>query len=276
MTRGWLPRLGARAAASTAFAVAVFGAVLPAPLPAQEPMEPPAAQRPRSPWSTGEFLEYTLKFGVISAGSGRMQVLGRDTVRGRATWHMKFDFSGGMAFFRVNDSFDSWIDAETHNTLRFEQRISEPGYKRTRVYEIFPDRGVFRLNDEPEKPSVPNPLDDAAFFYFIRTIPLVVGESYQFNRYFDPKSNPVTIRVLRKERVDVPAGKFDAIVIQPMIKTNGIFSEGGHAELWLSDDDRRILLQMKSKLPFGSINLYLRKVVLPPLAPADSVPPNRP
>lgn len=224
----------------------------------------PAPPARHTPWATGEFLEYTLKFGVLTAGSGRMQVLGRDTVRGRDTWKLKFDFSGGIPFFRVQDSFESWVDVETHNSLRFVQRISEPAYKRTRVYEIYPERSVFKLGDEPEKPSVPNPLDDAAFFYFIRTIELEVGKSYDFHRYFDPKSNPVTIRVLRREQISVPAGTFDAIVIQPMIKTNGIFSEGGHAELWLTDDARRILVQMKSKLPFGSLNLYLRKIVLPP------------
>lgn len=199
-----------------------------------------------------------------------MQVVGRDSVRGRPAWHLKFDFSGGFLMLRVNDTFDSWIDAETGHSLRFEQRLNELGTKRTRLYEIFPDRSTFSLNSEAEKPSVPDPLDDAAFFFFIRTIPLEVGKSYDFNRYFDPKANPVTIRVLRRDTVEVPAGRFAAIVIQPMIKTGGIFSEGGHAELWLSDDERRMLLQMKSKLKFGSLNLYLRKFTLPPLAPGDS------
>jgi len=221
------------------------------------------------PWAPGEFLEYTLKFGVISAGSGRMQVVGRDTLRGRDVWRLKFDFSGGVALLRVNDVFESWVDAASLHSLQFVQRISEPGYKRLRTYRIDPDRGVFQLDAQEERPSVAEPLDDAAFFFFIRTIPLEVGKSYDFHRYFDPKANPVTIRVLRRERVQVPAGTFDAIVIQPMIKTNGIFSEGGHAELWLTDDPRRMLVQMKSKLKFGSLNLYLRKYVLPPLTPGD-------
>ena len=66
------------------------------------------------------------------------------------------------------------------------------------------------------------------------------------------------IRVLRRERVSVPAGEFNAIVVQPVIKSKGIFSENGHAEVWLSDDRNRIMLQMKSGLSFGSINLYLK------------------
>ena len=73
-----------------------------------------------------------------------------------------------------------------------------------------------------------------------------------------PDRNPVKITVLRRERIKVPAGTFDAIVIRPSIKTKGIFSENGHAEIWLSDDERHIMLQLKSKLSFGSLNLYLK------------------
>ena len=232
----------------------------------------PSATAPGAvvPWAAGEYLEYSVKFGAFPAGSGRMQVIGRDTLRGRQAWRFRFDFSGGLPLLRVNDVYDSWLDVETHNTLRFEQRLAELSSRRTRLYQIFPERARYRLNNEDERESVPDPLDDASFFFFIRTIPLEVGKSYDFNRYFDPRANPVTIRVLRRDTVDVPAGTFPAIVIQPMIKTNGIFSEGGHAELWLSDDDRHMLLQMRTKLSFGSLNLYLRKFTLPPLGPADT------
>lgn len=244
-----------------------------------------AQERPHTsavPWAAGEYLEYSLKLGVFTAGSGRMQVVGRDTARGRPAWRFRFEFSGGIPFFRVDDSYDSWLDAETLHSLRFEQRLNELGKRRHRVYEIFPERAIYQRFSPPksvpeeERTSVLEPLDDASFFFFIRTIPLEVGKSYDFNRYFDDRANPVTIRVLRRDTVEVPAGTFPAIVIQPMIKTNGIFSEGGHAELWLSDDERRILLQMKSKVPLiGSLNLYLRKLTLPPLSPGDSSRPKR-
>ena len=61
----------------------------------------------------------------------------------------------------------------------------------------------------------------------------------------------------------MPAGTFNAIVVQPIIKTRGIFSEKGQAEVWLSDDSSRMLLQVKSKLSFGSLNLYLKSYTPP-------------
>jgi hypothetical protein len=71
------------------------------------------------------------------------------------------------------------------------------------------------------------------------------------------------IRVVRRERIVVPAGTFNAIVVQPEITTSGIFSKDGRAEVWFTDDSSRVLLQLKSKLSFGSINLYLTKIERP-------------
>jgi hypothetical protein len=213
----------------------------------------------RVPYGVGERLEYDVKFGKIKVGSGTMEVAGVENVRGRETWHTVFTVKGGTFFYRVNDRYESWIDRRTGNSLRFSQDLSEGRRDVERDFEIMPEQAVYIEGaGSKTQPSVRNPLDDGSFLYFLRTIPLAVGETYTFNRYFRPDRNPVTIKVLRRERIHVPAGEFDAIVVQPIIKTKGIFSENGHAEVWLSDDDNRIMLQMKSGLSFGSLNLYLK------------------
>ncbi|MEP6621294.1 MAG: DUF3108 domain-containing protein [bacterium] len=211
------------------------------------------------PYGVGERLEYDVRFGKLHVGSGSMEVAGIQDVRGHETWHTVFQVHGGVRFvYNVDDTFESWIDRTTGNSLRFRKDQNEGRRDVERIYNLFPDRGVYTEDrDSTAVPSVKNPLDDGAFLYFIRTLPLVVGQTYSFDRYFKPDRNPVTIKVVRKERIKVPAGEFDAIVVQPIIKTPGIFSENGRAEVWLSDDQNRIMLQMKSGLSFGSINLYL-------------------
>ena len=200
------------------------------------------------PFGVGERLEYDVKFGKLRVGSGSMEVAGVQEVRGRSTWHTIFQVRGGTFFYRVNDQYESWIDRHTGNSLRFRQDLNEGRRDVERAFEIFPERGVFQVGGEDTtQASVRNPLDDGSFLYFLRTIPLAVGETYTFERYFRPDRNPVTIKVLRKERIEVPAGEFNAIV-----------SENGRAEIWLSDDENRIMLQMKSGLSFGSLNLYLK------------------
>ena len=238
-TRAWSQGLGA------------FPASLPAPQP-----------RMAVPFDTGEKLTFDVRFGAIKVGTGRMEVIGMQDVRGREAWHTRFTVKGGIPFYKVNDRMESWIDTRTFESLQFLQDLQEGRRDKERFYEIYPDLGTYSEQGEVDHaPSVADPLDDAAFLYFVRTIPLEVGQTYEFNRYFRPDRNPVQIRVLRKETIKVPAGSYQTIVIQPIIKSKGIFSEKGHAEMWLTDDSRRLLVQMKSDLSIGSLNLYLRGYV---------------
>jgi hypothetical protein len=220
------------------------------------------SRRAKVPFGVGERMEFEVRFGRLKVGNAHMEVVALESLRGRTAWHTAFWVQGGNFLYRVNDVYESWIDAESLSSLRFVQELEEGGKNTTRKFEIYPERAVFiqtNKKDPKEEKSVPNPLDDGSFLYFIRTIPLEVGQTYDFDRYFRPDRNPVRIKVLRKERITVPAGKFNAIVIQPVIKTKGIFSENGHAEIWLSDDDRHIILQLKSRLSFGSLNLFLKR-----------------
>jgi hypothetical protein len=107
---------------------------------------------------------------------------------------------------------------------------------------------------------VAHPLDEGSLLYFIRTIPLTVGTDTNINDYFVPDRNPVELHVTGRERISVPAGTCNAIVIRPVIHTGGLFGQGGQAQVWLSDDSNHIMLQMKSRLPIpgGQLNLYLR------------------
>jgi len=237
-------------------------ALLLAAVPEAFAQTAPSAGRAKVPFSVGERMEYEVRFGRLKVGNAHMEVVALEQMRGRTVWHTAFWVQGGNFMYRVNDVYESWIDAETLSSLKFVQELNEGGKNTERRFEIFPERAAFiqtNKRDAKEEKSVSNPLDDGSFLYFIRTIPLVVGETYDFNRYFRPDRNPVRIKVLRKEKIRVPAGSFDAIVIQPVIKTKGIFSENGHAEIWLSDDDRHVMLQLKSRLSFGSLNLYLKR-----------------
>ena len=210
------------------------------------------------PFAIGERATYEVHFGKLKVGTGTMEVLGVEDIRGRPSWHTRFRIRGGIPFYRVDDVLESWIDREHFHSLRFVQDLEEGGKVRERRFEIFPDRQVFREGDGEEEKSVASPLDDGSFIYFVRTIALEEGQTYEFDRYFRPDRNPVKVRVLGRETIRVPAGTFKTIVIQPVIKAKGIFSEQGEARIWLSDDSQRIMVQMKTKTKIGSLNLYLK------------------
>jgi uncharacterized protein DUF3108 len=240
-------------------ALAVAAAVVVAP--ARASAQSDSIPRPKS-LTVGERLEYEVKFGPIKVGRASMEVMGVENVRGRPAWHTRFQVTGGTLFFHVNDILESWIDVETFSSLRFRQQLSEGSRDRLYEYEIFPEKATFIQKGKPERPSVPRPLDDGSFLYFLRTVSLEVGVSYEFPRYFIPDRNPVRLEVLKRDSIEVPAGRFDALLIQPVIKAKGVFSEDGHAEVWISNDSEHLLLQMTSHLKIGSINLYLKSRTL--------------
>jgi len=191
-------------------------------------------------------------------GSGSLSISGPDTLRGREVMKLRYEIKGGIPLFRVHDVMESWFDPGAMSSLRFTQDLNEGPKHYSRHFDFFPDELIALERGKARAPTVSAPLDDASFIFFVRTLPLEVGQTLSIDRYFRPNANPVTIQVLRKETITVPAGTFNTVVVKPTIRTSGIFSDGGQAELWFSDDAAHTLIQMKAKLSFGSLSLYLR------------------
>ena len=251
---------------TTGIAVAVLIALMP-PAAAQsvagvpvaaEAADPPVA---RVPFGPGERLGYKVKLGIFgTVGEGSMEMVGVDTIHGHPTYHLRFDLEGKVLFAEVDDRLQSWLDVSRLVARRFEQNQKEVNFKRHRVFDFFPEeRRYVRLDREGEgELATDEPLDDVSFLYFVRTLPLEVGKTYTFERYYKQDGNPVTLQVLRKETVTVPAGTFETIVVRPIIKTDGLFGEGGEAEVYFTDDEQRLLVMMKSKVPvIGNLSLHL-------------------
>jgi hypothetical protein len=224
-------------------------------LPAQ------AGAPPREkPFGVGERAQYQVRLGAVSVGSGAIEVLGLQTISGRPTYHARMTLSGGVPLARVNDRFESWIDTVGLYSRRFHQNQHEVRYRRNRTYDFNPEERTWR-RDNGETGALPTdrPLDDLSFLFYARTLPLEVGATYTLRQYFKESGNPVTLRVLRRDTVRVPAGTFRTIVVRPVIRSRGLFGEDGQAEVHFSDDDRRILVLIRSRVSrIGSLSLYLR------------------
>lgn len=221
----------------------------------------PEGRRPT--FADGEQFQYSATYGGrirVPAGGAEMRLVGRDTVRGRVVWKAMFIVDGGIPGARFHDTTASWFDSATFNSLRFMQHLHDPHYSASRDTQILPEERTYRTNNGEVHASLSDPLDDVSFVYLVRTLPLEPGQCYVLNRYFKPESNPVVVHVIRRDTVNVPAGRFPAVLLRPEIKTKGMFSRDGHAELWLADDSTRTVLQLKTGLAIGSINLRLRHV----------------
>jgi hypothetical protein len=70
------------------------------------------------------------------------------------------------------------------------------------------------------------------------------------------------VKVLRREKVKVPAGEFDCLVVEPVLQASGIFKHEGRLTVWLTDDQFKIPVLMKSKVAVGSIASKLKNYTL--------------
>lgn len=217
-----------------------------------------------APFGPGERLVYKVKIGILNAGEGQMSIPELDTLRGHDAYRISMTIQGSVLGFRVDDAYSSWLDIRSLQSWRFIQDIQEVRYKSFRHYEFYPERRLWDREDNDESGPLASlaPLDDIAFIYFIRTLPLEVGKSYTFDRYFKVEGNPVTVNVLRKDRRKTEAGEFATIVVQPIIRTKGLFSQGGKAEIHFTDDARRLPVYVKSDIPKfpGSLTLHLKEI----------------
>lgn len=214
------------------------------------------------PFSVGEELIYDVKFGSKRVGEGFLRIPRVETLRGARTYRAQMGLTGRLWPFSVDYLFDSWMDVEDLSSHRYiqDQKGTDA---RFRAYDVFPEEQRWsRIDIEESGETITgDPLDQVSFLYFIRTLPLEVGDEYSFDRYFKEDGNPVGIRVLRRETIRVPAGEFSCIVIEPIIRTSGLFGDGGQAEIYLSDDEHRRMVYMLSRVRFlPDIHLYLKSV----------------
>src|SRR3989454_985628 len=165
---------------------------------------------------------------------------GLDTLRGVETVHFVFRIVGGALWYHLDQTMESWVGKRDFRSRRFLQDTDERGRQWHRGYEIFPDSGFYREEGKDSTfPTVAEPLDDAAFLYWIRTVPLEQGKRYEYRRYFRPDRNPVIVTVVGHERVSVAGHKWNAIVVRPAIPNGrGIFAEKADAR-WESPGGRQ-------------------------------------
>jgi Protein of unknown function (DUF3108) len=212
-----------------------------------------------APFAPGEFLSYRAvsgRFGHI--GAGVLRVEGPVEMRGQQALQLSFDFIGKVGVFRVEDRTRSWVAAKGLATLRFEREERSPLGSKKEEVEIFPEELRWEeANGEEGETACEHPLDELSFIYFIRTLPLRDGDVYTMTHHFDPSRNPVTLKVLRRERTRVPAGEFATVVVEMQVSDDRVSA----MRFYLSDDEARLPVRIESSAPWvGSTRLLLQRV----------------
>lgn len=210
-------------------------------------------------FGVGESLHFSVEYGPIQAGSAVMEVGDRLAfVDGKPCYHVVSRARSSRVFsmfFIVNDLMESFIDVEGIFSRRFSKTIKEGKYETAHVVHYDQDRHL-AVSDGDTMEVPPFVQDMLSVIYFVRTQELWPGKKIYIANHSGRKIYPLETRVLRDERVTVPAGTFDCHVVEPFPEA-GSFRKKGSLVVWLTKDERKMPVLMISKVFFGSIALKL-------------------
>lgn len=160
-------------------------------------------------------------------------------------------------FYKVRDRAESYVDAESLFSRRFVKHLREGSYKQDTEIRFDQDARKAVYADGKTFDVAARVHDVLSAFYYVRTLPLPDGATVVIPTHDNKKSYEMEVRVLRREKIEVPAGTFQCVVVEPLLKSEGVFRSQGSIYVWLSDDERRIPVLVKSKVPIGSISVSL-------------------
>ena len=212
-------------------------------------------------FGVGESFTFEIGYGPINAGLATLNVNDTTLVDGypcyqiTSTAHSNKFFS---AFYKVRDRAESSMDMTGLFSRRFEKHLREGSYRQDRLVQFDYTKKVAICSSKGKTEIPCNIQDILSSLYYLRTKNLKVGEAYNIDNYADGKVYPLQINVYRKEIINVAAGKFECFVVEPIIRTTGIFKHEGKLLVWLSADKYKIPVLMKSKVLIGSISARLK------------------
>jgi hypothetical protein len=219
---------------------------------------------PNNAFGVGERLVLDVGFGFIIAGEAVMEIPDYDYHRDRKCYRIQFRVNSlpfFSTFYKVEDRYLSLMDVDGLFPWRFEQHIREGGYVRDFSAEF--DHVKLVANTSEGEYPIPRYVHDVvSAFYFTRTIDFTgfrPGQRVHLQNFYKDSTYQLDVKFRGKQTIEVPAGTFRCIVIEPLVKEGGLFKSEGSILVWLTDDERKVPIKVMSKIIIGSITAELRE-----------------
>jgi hypothetical protein len=220
----------------------------------------------QSAFKPGEKLRYVVHYGWLDAGEAVLELKETDrTIQGRRVWHAVGtgrSLGAFNAFYKVDDYYASYIDAEGIFPWVFSRRVSEGGYEFSQDY-LYNQHRREVVTQKQETHKVPGSVQDMiSAFYYARTIDFShakPGDIYTIETFLDDEVWPLRMKYLGKETIKLRNGKYRCMKFQPVVQEGRIFKGNDDLNVWITDDPNKIPVLAQAKVLVGSIKMELTK-----------------
>jgi len=216
------------------------------------------------PFQVGERLTYNVSFTGITAGQASLEVVNDTVVNNYHQLHIRFNARTTFpvsSIYTINDQVDTWLDSKYLYTKKLTKNIREGNYKNDSYTIIDYDQSIAITNGDTV--IIDQFLRDSySLFYFLRTIPLIIGETIDFTAFDGKIITPFQVITKTKETINTMAGTFPCLVVKPFREGTTLLKNKGDMMIWFSDDKNRLPIQIRIKLKYGSMLLKLKNINL--------------
>ena len=219
--------------------------------------------------SSGESLTYRIHYGPLNAGSATLTATATN-FRGAPHFYVKGEgkTTGAVkAFFKVEDLYESFINAETGLPTFYVRNVKEGNYSQHFETVFNHDNQSLILTDKKNPKngsktvkSVKGVQDMLSAFYYLRsknTSELKVGTSLRLNVWIDDEMFPFQVKVTGTEEIKTKYGRVNCLKIVPQVMSGRVFKEKEGVTMWVTNDANHIPVLIKAELAVGSVKASL-------------------
>ena len=229
----------------------------------------PAVQSvPSGTLPSSESLQYKIEWRLITAGKAQL-----NWNAGAAGFNanLLLETTGLVSkLFKVNDEYTFALDRslcahstflKTHEGSRQrETRVTfDPERKKASFLERDTAKNTVLDTRETEIPACVS--DVVGALYKMRSLNLEPGQTTQIAVSDGKKSAMARVDALQRETVKTPAGTYKTVRYEAFLFNDVIYRRSGRLYIWLTDDRRRlpVQIQVRLHLAIGTITLQLEK-----------------
>lgn len=174
-------------------------------------------------------------------------------------------------FYKVRDSYSSYVDKKTMLPLVSQRTVSE------NKYHLF-DNVTFDQNSKsaqfergPAENNIDNrgakKFDDAmhdilSVVYYSRTLDYQsaqIGQEFPIKVLLDEEVYPLKYKLENREQKNIRGiGNWDVLFFTPQLVDGRVFTKEAKMKIWASNDANRIPLMIESPVSVGSVKVVLK------------------
>ena len=216
------------------------------------------------PFKVGESTQFNISFMGIKVGTAELKIEKQAYVNSISSFHVVGKGKTAMFFdwfFKVRDSYETYLDTSEIRPVKFIRDINEGGYKKNQMYNFNHNEGVVFFKDTSHL-IYSNTQDMLSALFYARTFDkenLNQEKSFFVPIFMDEENYFLEIVYLKNEFVSTNFGKINCMVFKPKMQEGRVFEDGEQMRVWITDDKNRLLIKVETQIWAGKIEALIEK-----------------